>query len=329
METLLRYIQMLRFIPKAPESISTPELLKKLQGLGYTVDIRTVQRDLDKLSASGLFPFSNTEDTKPLRWFWPQQAVRVHLPNMTADEALTFKLVEQFLEPMLPQSVKAQLDGYFELADATLKASPLANWLDKLRIVPNNQSLLPAQMDGLILNTVYQALLKNRRLSVNYQARESQPKNYTLNPLGLIFKDSVIYLLATVDEYTDVKQFALQRFLQASLLEVEGIVPKDFFLDDYIAAGEFDYPIYAEHKIQLVLKIKPWVNRHLTETPLSIDQVITPLDNDHFQLHATVNNTQQLRWWLRSFAADIEILAPLSLRQQFAEAAQAVWALYQ
>ena len=41
METILRYFEMLRFIPKEPCSISTPELLKKLQDNDYKIDIRT------------------------------------------------------------------------------------------------------------------------------------------------------------------------------------------------------------------------------------------------------------------------------------------------
>lgn len=55
MDTLLRYLEMLRLIPKEPKSISTTELFEKLQNNGYDVELRTVQRDLNKLSSSHLF----------------------------------------------------------------------------------------------------------------------------------------------------------------------------------------------------------------------------------------------------------------------------------
>jgi predicted DNA-binding transcriptional regulator YafY len=81
MDSLLRYFDMLCLIPKEPRTISTPELLTKLQDTGYRVDLRTVQRDLSMLSSSHLFPISSTEGTKPLRWFWPEGLVRIIISN--------------------------------------------------------------------------------------------------------------------------------------------------------------------------------------------------------------------------------------------------------
>lgn len=332
METILRYFQMLRLIPKEPESISTPDLLLKLQDLGYAIDIRTVQRDLNKLSSSGLFPFTSSEDTKPLCWFWPKQTVRMQFPLMTAEEALTFKLVEQFLIPLLPLSVKDQMADYFAMADNALKISPLANWADKVRIIPNNQSLLPAQINSEVLSVVYEALLKNRRFTAIYRRRgkpQDEIKPYEVSPLGLIFKDSAVYLVATLWDYPDVKQLATHRFQEATLLEKTATVPNGFTLDNYIAEGEFDYPTVSGHTINITLNIQPWLNKQLTETPLSQNQHITPKDESTFQLQATVKDTRQLRWWLKSLGADVEILEPQSLREEFAEHAKALSGMYQ
>lgn len=328
METILRYFQMLRFIPKEPDSISTPELLKKLQDLGYKVDIRTVQRDLDKLSGSGLFPFTSSEDTKPLRWFWPKNVTRLQLPLMSTDEALTFKLVEQFLEPLLPLSVRNHLDYYFVLADNTLKVSPLADWIDKVRIVSNNQTLLPAEIDHAVLAVVYEAILKNRRFTATYLPRKDEIKTYEVNPLGLIFKGNAVYLVATLWHYQDIKQLALHRFREAKLIDKERTTPAGFSLDDYIAEGEFDYPTIPEHTVRLTLKIKNRIKKYLSETPLSADQELIQLDDSTYRLQVTVKDTQQLRWWLRSFATDIEILEPLALREEFAQTAHALSQMY-
>ena len=97
---------MLRLIPKEPNWISTSAILITLQNKGYRIDIRTLQRDLDTLSGSRLFPFTCNEMTKPQQWYWPIGSERFHLPIMEIEEALTFKLVEQFLEPLVPHSSK-------------------------------------------------------------------------------------------------------------------------------------------------------------------------------------------------------------------------------
>lgn len=281
------------------------------------------------LSSSHLFPISNTENTKPLCWFWPEGVNRVQLPMMSSDEALTLKLVETFLEPLLPPAIRSHVAEYFQLADNTLKASPLACWIDKVRIIPNGLSLLPAEIDPAVLPIIYEALLKDRRFVTTYQGRESEAKTYEINPLGLVFRNNVIYLVATVGDYSDIKQFALHRFQRAELSPTKVTIPLGFNLDDYISQGEFDYPVTNnQQEITLKIKISSFTRKHLVETPLSKDQFITELDDDTYLLEAIVKDTDQLRWWIRSFSTNIEVLEPLELRAEFAWEAKALNKMY-
>jgi len=329
MDSLLRSFDMLRLIPKAPRSISTPELLAKLRDSGYNVDLRTVQRDLIKLSSSQLFPISSTENTKPLSWFWPEGFNRLQFPMMSSDEALSLKLVEMFLEPLLPPAIKSHLSEYFQLASNTLKVSPLACWIDKVRIVSNELNLLPPDIDAAVLPVIYDALLKNQCFEAIYQGQGSDAKSYTLNPLGLVFRNNVIYLVATVGDNSIVKQFALHRFQYAQLGLNKVTVPLGFTLDKYIAEGEFDYPVTdGPQEIKLKLEITEYMKKHLMETPLNQDQLITELDDDLYLLEATVQDTYQLRWWIRSFSINIQVMEPVELRAEFAQEAKALNKMY-
>ncbi|OAI21260.1 helix-turn-helix transcriptional regulator [Methylomonas koyamae] len=329
MDSLLRYFDMLSMIPKAPNSISTPDLLSKLVDAGYEVDLRTVQRDLVKLSVSRLFPISSTADTKPLRWQWPSNTKRVQLPTMASNEALTFKLVEIYLEPLLPLSIKSQLADYFETADRVLAVSPLAGWVDKVRQIPSSLTLQPPEIDATVLAVVYEALLKDLRMKATYHAIERDAKSYEVNPLGLVFRHNVIYLVATINDYIDIKQLALHRFIDAELTDKAVHIPTGFSLNNYIEQGEFDYPTNdIDQTIPITFKISAFMKQLLLETPISSDQQISTLDDDRYLLHATVNNTEQLRWWIRSFSTNIEVLEPPTLRAEMAAGARALNKLY-
>jgi len=329
MDALLRCFDLLRLIPKFPQAISTPQLLAKLQGSGYDVDLRTVQRDLIKLSSSQLFPLSSTENTKPLSWFWPKDFNRLQFPMMSSDEALSLKLVETFLEPLLPPAIKAHMSDYFQLADDTLKMSPLACWIDKVRLVSNGLNLLAPEIEADVLPVIYEALLKNQCFEASYQGQVSDTKSYILNPLGLVFRNNVIYLVATETDHAIVKQFALHRFKSAQLAAHKVIIPAGFTLEAYIAEGEFDYPVTdGPQEIALQLELTEFMRRHLTEAPLSQDQRITELDDDLYLLEATVQDTYQLRWWIRSFSTNIEVMAPVELRAEFAREARALNKMY-
>ena len=326
MDSLLRYFDMLCLIPKAPHSISTPELQEKLESTGYEVDLRTVQRDLIKLSASPLFPITSTENTKPLRWFWMDNSSPMQFPLMSTDEALTFKLAETFLEPLLPPSVRSRLTGYFQLANARLQESKFDCWADKVRIVPNNLSLHSPEISPAILTVIYDAVLNNRRFRGTYQAVYKSKKTYEINPLGLVFRHNLIYLVATIGDYTDIKQLALHRFHDATLSDRIVHVPDGFNLDDYIAHGEFDLPFGDE--IELTLKINSFMKQLLSETPLSETQSIQGIDDEYSLVQATVKDTGQLRWWIQSFGSSIEVIEPLDLREEFAQEARALMAIY-
>ncbi len=73
-DTILRQWAMLRNIPPAPRKISTGMLRERLIEEGYSVDIRTIQRDLGKLSL--LFPLYCDGRSKPWGWSWMRRQNR-------------------------------------------------------------------------------------------------------------------------------------------------------------------------------------------------------------------------------------------------------------
>ena len=328
MNSLSRYFDMLSLIPKAPNSITTPEIWHQLQRMGYKVELRTVQRDLDKISL--VLPITSTENNKPIRWFWADNVKHTQFPLMSTDEALTFKLAEMFLEPLLPPSVRSRLSGYFEQADRRLQESEFSHWAEKVGVIHNNLSLSQAKIESSVLAVVYEALLKNKRVKATYQSLHHPEKVYEISPLGLVFRDNVIYLVATFFEHTDIKQLALHRFKNAELLNQVVTVPEGFVLKKYIAQGHFSYPVNNMlGEIALKLKVGLFLKQILLETPLSSTQHIEKIDQEHYLVKAVVNNTEQLHWWLRSFGTLVEVLEPADLRAKFAAEISKLSKMYQ
>ena len=75
--------------------------------------------------------------------------------------------------------------------------------------------------------------------------------------------------------------------------------PKEFDLAQYDADGRFGFG-YGE-KVRLTFEIETEAGFHLTETPLSRDQDVLPLEDDWMQITATVVDSAMLQWWLRGF----------------------------
>ncbi|MGQ4277139.1 WYL domain-containing protein [Pseudidiomarina sp. E22-M8] len=66
MQTVLRYLLMLRHVPRQPQKIDVNTLRKRLSEHGIDVSIRTIQRNLIELSE--VFPLTTDERGKPYGW---------------------------------------------------------------------------------------------------------------------------------------------------------------------------------------------------------------------------------------------------------------------
>jgi len=314
-----RKIQTLHLLPKAPSRISVSDLHEKLTGQGFDFDKRSLQRDLNALSK--LFEIASDGNKDIPGWYWEKNATKLELPEMEPSVALSFKMVKLFLDKFMPPSTLNDLTDYFNHAEkvlTSLSKNHLSTWSNKVELVSRNQPLLAPDVDNDILNTIYSALLSETQFKAHYQPKNEEPRDYVINPLGLVAVDQVLYLVCTLWEYQDVKQLAIHRFINVEQLETEIHSIQDFSLKDYVDKGGFEYVI-DHNVINLVLVVSPGIAKHLSETKLAENQVITEETPSKFRLQATVKNTQQLRWWLLGFGSGIEILEPKELRTEFQE----------
>lgn len=315
-DTLLRHWRMLREIPRHPRKISTVELKQRLSAAGYETTLRTIQRDLIKLSSA--LPLLGDETT-PQGWSWEAHAPQMDFPTLEPQAALVFHLADRYLQSLLPASTLDYLSPWFRTATGVLdnQGNGLSAWRNKVRVLAPGQPLLPPVIDSEIQSIVTQALLTNRRLDVTYRPRGStEDKNYEANPLGLVVRDQVIYLVCTLRDYDDIKQLVLTRMVDAKLLETPAREIEGFDLDQYISQGSFDWPLETGRTLKLVADFDRPVARLFIERPLEENQGVEEIDEKTVRLTATLPDTKELRRWLLEFGARAEVLEPETLRSE-------------
>ncbi len=323
-ETLPRQWQTLRMIPRFPRRISATALHRQLEAEGYVVGKRTIERDLQVLS--GIFPLVVDERSKPFGWSWDKDAPAFDLPGMSASEALTLLMARDHLRAVLPSITVQQLEGHFRQAEfrisTSAEQSALASWRNKVRIVQPVQPLLAPVIEAEILATAQQALLKDQQVLLTYQRRGAESSDtYIVNPLGLVQRGQVLYLVATIKTYSDVRLLVLHRAQAAELLLTPVIRPKGFDIDEYLTANTVSWN-QGGGTIFLELNFIQAVGVHLYETPLAADQTIDVQADGSLRVTATVQQSAQLTWWLLGFGNAVEVMAPAQLRE--AMRAQAV-----
>ncbi len=122
---------------------------------------------------------------------------------------------------------------------------------------------------------------------------------------ALLQRGLISYLVATAHPHTDPRLYALHRMLTARLLESPMSRASGFSLEAFLAAGRADFG--SGRRMRIRLRVSPSVATHLAECRLSHDQRITRLrrPDGWCRVTATVNDTPQLRWWIRGFGSDV------------------------
>jgi len=326
-EPILRQWELLRAVPRHPRKATAQQLADRLAEAGFETSLRTVQRDLVELAA--IFPLAADERERPYGWSWTREAV-FELPAMDSATALAFQLTARFLDSLWPQAAFRDLAPYLNRAEqvlARVDRDGVRGWPDKVRLLPRGLKLHPPEIGQEVLETVYRALVEERRFDARYWPRNrGEARDYRINPLGLVVRDGVLYLVATFWNYTNPVQLAVHRLEEAWLLDEPVHWPAGFDLDGYIAAGGFRYP-ESGADLYLHARFSPDAAFHLYEVALSEDQELTETAAG-VELTATVQDTQELRWWLLGFGASVRVLGPETLVRELADVAERMVAAY-
>ncbi len=293
--------------------MGTRELQEILEREGIDISLRTIQRDLNQISQR--FPIESNK-TVPQGWRWRSDAPIQSLPHMTSSQAVTFMMVEEHLKHLLPPSLIEEMNPWFDLARRSLSTqNNVRQWINRVRIVPATQPLIPPVVDRQAQQAIYEGLLQDKQIECVYRARghHSEEKTYILNPLGLVQKGAIIYLICTRHDKNEVQTFALHRFKSAIVLNSRSLHPVDFDIDVYIESGALGFRVdynKPTETVELKLVMSESTAQSFYESQLSKDQTISILEEHVVEISAHVPFTSQLVWWLRSFGKKLLHIEP-------------------
>lgn len=187
----------------------------------------------------------------------------------------------------------------------------------RLRIISDNQRLLPAAVRESVLADVLEALALTRTLVVGYRDAHGQSSRPTLHPQGLLQRGPRMYLFALKnDEDEPLRMYALHRMTRSRLGEETARQAPGFDLQAMIDRGTADFA--GGEQIDLHLRLRGYVTDLLRDCPLAANQrIIDEPDDSDFEarLEVRLPGSGQLLRWLLGCGDNIEVLAPPDLRE--------------
>ena len=312
----LRLLDTLQLVPVGRKA-STEQIHQNLAAMGHAVSVRTVQRDLEALASH--YPLRCDAASKPYGWDWQPGHARPVIAPLDLSQALAFNLLEREYTGLMPQAARQVLAPWLAAAREKLRTqghTKAARWASKVALRQLGPPLLRAKVQPTVLEAVSEALFLEQKIVGQYRSAPSADyRTVQLNPLGLVHTDLVTYLAATFEGYADVRLIVLHRLRKVRLQHAAVDTPPGFDLATYLDAGALNFR--NEGVIVLKLRMRASAAAHLEETPLSLDQVMTPANRKgDVTVTATVQKSLRLLWWLRGFGEQVTVLAPQNLRDE-------------
>ena len=320
----------MELIPRYPSKTYTNEIKEKLDNLGYETTLRTIQRDLQELSR--IFPIVSDERSPPFGWSWKKEAPGYQSPAMDPIQALTFSLVAQYLEPLMPKANFKRIQAFFDRAETILignQKTKLNNWRKRVRVIPESLRFKDPKINLDLRQKLYQAVYEGVQVMTLYRKRGNNLADKRhIHPLGIVIKGSMHYLICMMEEdQKNPRYLPLQRFEKVEILEDKVREPKNFNLDEFIHKNNLGFA-YSDKLYTFEAIFDKTMAFHLLETPLNSSQTSEEIETNKLLIKARVPDTLQFEQWLMSFGSDVEVIKPKKLRDKFISLANSMKEMY-
>jgi predicted DNA-binding transcriptional regulator YafY len=286
--------------------ITASELAQQLE-----VSERTVYRDMEALSVAGVPVYA--ERGHGGGWSL-LDSYRTDLTGLNKDE------VEALL---LQQSSRTLsdlgLDKAFETALIKLFAAlPSIYRRDaeymRQRIHVDGAGWFDHTEDVSHLSTLQDAIWQERKLSISYQRSDREVVSRLVDPLGLVIKGRIWYLIAAVEGA--LRTYRVSRVQEAEIVDQPCERPEDFDLAAYwqesVKQFKADLPQYV-----VTVRVAPRRVWHLRgQRFITIEQEHPPDEQGWVTLVVNMETEDSARQMVLGFGDDIEVLEPPSLRQE-------------
>jgi proteasome accessory factor B len=286
-----------------PGGLSAMDLSRQLK-----VDRRTVYRDLDFLAeqgvplwqANGIFGINRTHYQSTIRLTYHESIALVLaglLLARTFDERNPHVIAAlRRLAVTLPEPFTAQLE----------------------RAALRTQSQQNNHRHTAVLEAIAEGWGTGRKVKIAYCSPQGEPvQERVIAPYALEPTDAGVYVIGHDDAKGELRTFKLERLQTARVLSEPYSIPDDFDPATYL---ENSWRIMSgDQPVEVVLRFVPEAAPYVRERTWHPSQEIESLPDGGLTLRLCIAEPREMLPWIRSWGAQVEVIAPDWLREKVAE----------
>ncbi|HMO57727.1 MAG TPA: WYL domain-containing protein [Roseiflexaceae bacterium] len=283
------------------------------------VDRRTIYRDLDALHEMQV-PVWEHEGRYGIDRETYLSTVRL---NLNEAVALFFaaRLLAHHSDEHNPHVVSALSKLAAGLPDTTI-SSHLARVADLIRRRPLRTDYVR------VLETLTRAWADRRPVAIAYRAATGDLTRREIQPyvLEVSRSEPASYVIAHDMLRDALRTFKLERIVTAEILDGHYMIPDTFDPYEHLASA---WGVIDETEVEIQLRFSPAAAMRVRESVWHHSQQLTDRADGSCELTMRVGGIREVRSWVLSWGADVEVLSPTALREEIRRHAAEMMHRYQ
>ena len=278
----------------------------------HEVALRTIRRDIEALQEAG-FPLYDDKEGGRKVWRLLEGYQQKAQAGFTMSEMAALYFGRHLMTVLSGAPFADDLDSAFVKIRAALpeKSTRYLTRISDLfgaRPVPSKDY---SAKRGVIA-TLVDATLHERRVDMSYYSASSKrAKRYEVDPYRVVYYQGGLYLYGRVEEYNEVRTFAVERIERIALTEITFETPTDQNIEAHTRTA---FGIAGGKAQEVVLRFDEDASGSVKDRTWHESQKITSHPDGSFDLTLNVALSRELKAWIRSFVPRVVVVKPQSLK---------------
>ena len=172
-----------------------------------------------------------------------------------------------------------------------------------------------------VLETIAEGWGNGRKVKIAYRSpRSGELRQRVISPYALEPTPSGIYIICYDEWAGDIRTFKLRRLESALLLDETYTIPADFNPEAHLASS---WGIMSGERVsEVILRFTAAAKPFVVERQWHPSQQLQDTPDGGCLLQVQVSEPLEMQPWIRSWGAQVEVIAPDWLRQRIADELQ-------
>jgi predicted DNA-binding transcriptional regulator YafY len=280
----------------------------------HVVSTKTIRRDLAALMEAG-FPLYDERYDGKVYWRLNEEYKGLPLASLSLSEIAALYFSKKLVINLAAPPFSSDIESAFKKIESALPEKNV-EFLDSLDSMITVRADAPKDLDqhkGTI-RTLMEAIGEEFRVRMQYYSVHSRKrKAYTVHPYRLMYFRSGLYLFAYVEEYQQIRTFAVERIESIEKLSDHFEKPSDFTVENYLGEA---FGVIKEEPSDVEIIFNSDVAEYVRSRVWHPSQQVREIGSGRINLKMRAGGEYELASWVLSFGASATVVAPERLRRR-------------